>query len=81
MKALITAFALLSFVAATTLPVIQPAQAQTQTQAPTSSQPAVKAPAKKATKKKTAKKATKKKVAKAKAPAPMAPAATPSTTK
>lgn len=56
MKALITAFALLSFVAASTVPMM--AQAQTQTH----SQPAK--PAKKATKKKAAKKTTKKKSAK-----------------
>jgi hypothetical protein len=63
MKALISAFALLSFVAASTLPVL-PAQAQAQTTAPTTTKaPAKKAAAKKSTKKTAAKKTTKKKVA------------------
>ena len=67
MKALISALALLSFVAATTIPVFS-AQAQAQTSAPTTK----KAPAKKkaATKKKSTKKktATKKKTTPPKAP-------------
>jgi hypothetical protein len=50
MKALITAFALLSFVAASTVPMITKAHAQTEQTAP-----------KKAKKKKTAKKSTSKK--------------------
>jgi hypothetical protein len=57
MKALITAFALLSFVAASTVPMMAQAQAQTQTQ------PA-KPAKKKATHKKAAKKTTHKKAAK-----------------
>jgi hypothetical protein len=57
MKALITAFALLSFVAASTVPMMAQAQTQTQTQ------PA-KPMKKKATHKKAAKKTTKKKAAK-----------------
>jgi hypothetical protein len=71
MKALISAFALLSFVAASTLPVL-PAQAQAQSTAPTTTKaPATKkAAAKKSTKKAAAKKTTKKKVAKKKAAAP-----------
>jgi hypothetical protein len=59
MKALITAFALLSFVAASTVPMMAQAQAQTQTQ------PA-KPAKKKVTHKKAAKKTTKKKAAKKK---------------
>ena len=57
MKALITAFALLSFVAASTVPMMAQAQAKTQTQ------PA-KPAKKKATHKKAAKKTTHKKAAK-----------------
>lgn len=60
MKALFSALALLSFVAATTVPFVA-AQAQTQTNMPA---PAKKAPAKK---KVVKKKATKKKAAKKKA--------------
>jgi hypothetical protein len=59
MKALITAFALLSFVAASTVPMMAQAQTQTQTH------PA-KPMKKKATHKKAAKKTTKKKAAKKK---------------
>ncbi|HUJ98245.1 MAG TPA: hypothetical protein VLV85_08375 [Stellaceae bacterium] len=58
MKALITAFALLSFVAASTVPMMAQAQAQTQTQ------PAKPAKKKATTHKKAAKKTTHKKAAK-----------------
>jgi hypothetical protein len=62
MKALLTAFAMLSFLATTTIPYV----VQAQTSAPTT-QTAPKAAKKKAAKKSTAKKAsTKKKVAKKK---------------
>ena len=57
MKALITAFALLSFVAASTIPVVAQAQTQTTEQAPAKSK---KVTHKKATKKVAHKKATKK---------------------
>ncbi len=79
MKALISALALLSFVAASTIPVL-PAQAQAQTPASmapmtTTEKAAVKkkAAAKKSTKKTAAKKTTKKKVASKKKKAATAP--------
>lgn len=60
MKALISAFALLAFVGASTVPYV--AHAQSQTTAPTTTTkkaPAKKSSAKKSTKKKTAKKTSK----------------------
>lgn len=63
MKALISAFALLAFVGASTVPYV--AHAQNTTNAPTTTAPAKKAPAKKSTaKKKTTKKKTAKKTSK-----------------
>jgi DNA end-binding protein Ku len=63
MKALISAFALLAFVGASTVPVVAHAQ-NTSTNAPTTTAPAKKAPAKKSTAKKSTKKKSAKKTSK-----------------
>jgi len=65
MKALISALALLSFVGASTIPFVAPANAQTATTTP--------AKKKTSTKKKSAKKSTKKKTASKKKKAPKSP--------